>query len=157
MDLQKIVPADINTVRLKLKLKNFYSHQRKQYHSTQILAELLENQPADTDKIVGLTDVDIYIPILTFLFGEAQLCGKGALVSTYRLHNSFYGLPKDDSLFYERTLKEVIHELGHTLGLVHCANFECIMHSSTAIEDTDLKKAMYCLDCKAILQEKCCG
>ena len=97
--------------------------------------------------------VDIFTPILTFLFGEAQLGGNGAIVSTHRLHNEFYGLPGDDDLLYARTLKEVLHELGHTMGLIHCQYYECVMHFSTYVEDIDLKKSQFCPVCKNKLEE----
>jgi archaemetzincin len=93
-------------------------------------------------------DVDLFIPVLTFVFGEAQLNGSCAVVSTARLKHEFYGLPADDGQFVHRVEKEVIHELGHTLGLYHCRNFECVMRSSTYVEEIDLKKARMCIDCK---------
>jgi archaemetzincin len=47
------------------------------------------------------------------------LGGTAAVVSSHRLANEFYGLPKDARRFHERTAKEVVHELGHLFGLVH--------------------------------------
>jgi archaemetzincin len=147
-DLKRIIPSSIEHINIPLDLKLFYSAERNQYHSTLILSKILNHSPNDTNKILGITNVDIYIPILTFLFGEAQLSGKGALVSTHRLHNEFYGLPRNDTLLYQRLFKEVLHELGHTYGLVHCRNYECAMHSSTYVEDIDLKMAQFCKDCQ---------
>ena len=154
-DLRRCIHYDFNTINLSLNLKEFYSRDRNQYNSTLLLATVLKNIPEDADKIIGITDVDIFIPILTFLFGEAQLNGRAALVSTFRLHNEFYGLPRDDDLLYVRTIKEISHELGHTLGLVHCPNFECVMNSSTYVENIDLKKERFCRNCQKILGIKC--
>ena len=77
--------------------------------------------------------------------------GQGALVSTYRLYNEFYGIPKNGHLLYQRTLKEILHELGHTFGLVHCKNYQCVMNSSTYVEDIDLKMAQFCTKCRPVI------
>lgn len=152
-DLKKSILADFDPIEVNLDLQLFYSEERHQFHSTLILSKILNSLPEDGEKIVGITNVDIYIPILTFLFGEAQLGGSGALVSTYRLRNEFYGLRKNDRLLYQRTLKEVLHELGHTFGLIHCKNYQCVMHSSTYVEDIDLKLAQMCTECQQQLRE----
>lgn len=151
-DLSKSVIYQFSYAAIDIDLKLFYSEERDQYHSTLILSQILKNLPNNVEKIVGITHVDIFIPILTFLFGEAQLGGKGAIVSTYRLRNEFYGLPPNNQLLYNRTLKEVLHELGHTLGLVHCQDYECVMHFSTFVEDIDLKKSKFCRVCQEMLK-----
>ena len=153
-DLDDKLMLSCSYMKLDIDLKLFYSDERNQYHSTLILSKILINIPKDAEKIIGVTDVDLFIPILTYLFGEAQLGGKGAIVSTYRLRNEFYGLPPDENLLYARTLKEFLHELGHTMGLVLCEDYECVMHLSTYVEDIDLKKPEYCLFCRKILVRK---
>ncbi|GAB4342530.1 MAG: hypothetical protein Kow0037_29990 [Calditrichia bacterium] len=155
VDLKKCVPLPFEKLQVDIDLELYYSRDRGQYYSTLLLTHLLKILPEDGEKIVGIVDVDIFIPILTFLFGEAQFKGKGALVSTYRLRNEFYGLPANDFLLYQRLLKEVLHELGHTLGLVHCRDFECVMNSSTYVEDIDLKHARLCTNCQKILGVDC--
>ncbi|NUN68467.1 MAG: archaemetzincin family Zn-dependent metalloprotease [Bacteroidetes bacterium] len=121
---------------------------RGQYNSTDILRSLLERPLPEQCKIVGVTSVDLFVPVLTYVFGEAQLDGTAAVVSTYRLDNVMYGLPADPVLFYERVLKETVHELGHTYGLVHCRDIDCAMHASTAVEDIDVKGASLCPACR---------
>lgn len=96
-------------------------------------------------------DEDIYIPILTFVFGEAQLEGRCALMSGHRLHQEFYGLPRDEDLYMHRCEKEAVHELGHTMGLKHCQNFECVMRYSNSVADIDIKRNVFCPDCSRIL------
>ena len=96
---------------------------RRQYHSTEILKKILQRPPSPTWKVLGVTEMDLYIPVLTFVFGEAQLADGGAVVSTHRLRQEFYGLPHDPELLRERLLKESLHELGHTYGLRHCADY----------------------------------
>ena len=102
--------------------------------------------------MVGITRVDLFIPVLTFVFGQAQLQGRGSVVSTHRLRNEFYGLPADEDLLVDRTVKEVVHEAGHTLGLTHCPNFECVMHAATFVEEVDLKTERLCGACQALLE-----
>jgi len=92
--------------------------------------------------------VDLFVPVLTYVFGEAQLDGKAAVVSTFRLREEFFGLDADPKLERTRLLKEAIHELGHTFGLIHCRNYDCVMHSSTSVEEVDLKPTDFCEDCR---------
>jgi archaemetzincin len=121
--------------------------QRRQYHSTAILKRL--ERAADPDaRVIGVTGLDLYVPVLTFVFGEAQLEGNCALVSIARLKDEFYGLPRRDDLLQERLLKEAVHELGHTFGLRHCANWQCVMASSHAVERLDIKGAEFCPVCR---------
>jgi|JFJP01.1.fsa_nt_gi archaemetzincin len=137
-----IVELPLNNV-----LNTVYDNSRLQYNSTDLIRELLKRFSPTSSKVIGITSVDLFVPILTYVFGEAQLNGTAAVVSTYRLDNSIYGLDPDPILFFERSLIETIHELGHTYGLYHCKNQECAMHSSTAAEDIDLKSAMLCEKC----------
>jgi len=90
-----------------------------------------------------MTELDIYVPVLTFLFGEAQLNGKLSLVSVCRLHEEFYSGTSDSGLLLERTLKESLHELGHNYGLIHCHDWDCVMHSSNSVEEVDIKDIIF--------------
>jgi archaemetzincin len=129
-----------------------YHAERQQYHSSEILAWMRQQvATGNCWRLLGVTAADLYIPILTFVFGEAQLEGRCALVSTHRLQQDFYGLPQDDGLLCERLLKEAIHELGHTLGLTHCDDYSCVMAASHAVEWIDLKQTTLCPHCEARL------
>ena len=125
-----------------------YDPLRDQYNSTGLLLQLIQDTPPETFKILGVTELDLFIPIFTFLFGEAQLKGVGALVSARRLHNQFYGIPENQNLFQDRLLKEGIHELGHTFGLIHCFTMNCVMKSSTYVEEIDQKSLHFCRVCQ---------
>jgi archaemetzincin len=120
---------------------------RRQYHSTEILKKILQKPASDAWKVLGVTEIDLYIPVLTFVFGEAQLADGGAVVSTHRLHQEFYGLPTDPELLRQRLLKESLHELGHTYGLRHCHDYNCVMSASNGVERIDLKQAEFCAGC----------
>lgn len=125
---------------------------RSQYSAVAYLEALARSAPPLPARLLGLTTRDIYIPMLTFLFGQAQLNGSAALVSLARLSQSFYGLPDDPALTAERLRKEVLHEAGHAFGLVHCADRECAMRLSTSIRQVDEKKDSYCRKCRHILR-----
>ncbi|HEV2103306.1 MAG TPA: archaemetzincin [Candidatus Acidoferrum sp.] len=122
---------------------------RQQYSSTEIVASLAQRKTPDTWRILAITNLDLYIPILTFVFGEAQLGGTSAVVSLHRLRDEFYGLPPNILLLRERLLKESVHELGHTLGLSHCEDYQCAMSRSHGVEWIDLKSARFCRACHA--------
>lgn len=124
---------------------------RGQYNSTKALRLLLARATRPATKVLGITSVDLFIPVLTFVFGEAQLGGKVAIVSSHRLKNEVYGLPPSSSLLLDRMAKEATHELGHAWGLIHCRKLECVMHSSTYVEEIDLKGAGFCDACEAVL------
>jgi archaemetzincin len=139
----------------KISLKDAFDPSRVQYNSSLILRQLIMKPPPNAEKILGVLDVDLFIPILTFVFGEAQLKGIGAVVSSHRLHNRFYGLPENREVTTDRLLKEAVHELGHTFGLIHCLQAKCVMNSSTYVENIDQKSAEFCSSCqKSIKVEK---
>ncbi|HTS71178.1 MAG TPA: archaemetzincin [Terriglobia bacterium] len=124
---------------------------RRQYHSSEILKKILQKPPGDSWKVLGVTEVDLYIPVLTFVFGEAQLADGGAVVSAHRLRQEFYGMPPDPELLRERLLKEALHELGHTYGLRHCHDYTCVMSASNGVERIDLKQAEFCPACARLM------
>jgi archaemetzincin len=98
-----------------------------------------------------VTSVDLYVPVLTFVFGEAQLSGSCAVVSLHRLREEFYGLPAREELMRERLVKEAVHELGHTFGLRRCDDWRCVMTSSHAVERLDVKGAEFCFLCGRVV------
>jgi len=143
----RVVESDIDI--------SFAFHQSlNQYHGSAILLRLTETAPPEASKILGITEVDLFVPVFDFLFGEAQLGGAGALMSTFRLRNELYGLPADEELFYERIGKEAIHELGHAFGLVHCFNPACVMNPSTFVEQIDNKSKDFCRQCRRLVEDE---
>ncbi len=129
-----------------------YDVVRGQYHSTAILRALQGLADANGTRLLGVTEADLFVPILTFVFGEAQLAGPCALVSLHRLREEFYGMPPNAALFEERLAKEAAHELGHTLGLKHCLDWRCAMASTHAVERLDLKEAEFCARCRGVVE-----
>ena len=121
---------------------------RGQYNSRVLLGQLLKDTPADVTRVLGVAGVDLFIPVLTYVFGEAQLGGRAAIVSLHRLDDELYGLPSNPDRLFERLVKEAVHELGHTYDLVHCRHTGCVMGSSTYVEEIDLKSAGFCDACR---------
>jgi archaemetzincin len=123
--------------------------ERQQYHSSELLHRLQDHAANGAWRVLGITSVDLYIPILTFVFGEAQVGGPCAVVSAHRLAQEFYGLPPDPALLRDRLIKEAVHEVGHTLDLTHCDDYACVMAASHAVEWIDLKEAVLCPSCQS--------
>ncbi len=127
-------------------LAQAYDPHRKQYLSSKLLASL--GKAESKERVVGIADVDLYVPRLNFVFGEADMVSGTAIISLCRLKPEYYGLTSDEALFLERATKEIVHELGHTFGLGHCPNNKCVMHFSNSLADTDLKEAHFCNKCR---------
>jgi len=125
-----------------------FSPTRQQYHATTILNRVRGKTSNYKGRRLGIVDVDLYVPELNFVFGEADLLGTTALISLSRLRQEFYGLPRDEELFLKRVLKEAVHELGHTFGLRHCQSKKCVMYFSNSLRDTDVKQATFCPLCQ---------
>jgi len=128
--------------------------ERQQYHSSEILACMQAVVSPQSWRVLGVTAVDLYIPILTFVFGEAQMGGPCAVVSLHRLRQEFYGLPPDGKLLQHRLFKEAVHEIGHTVNLSHCDDYRCAMAPSHAVEWIDLKESSLCAACQGRIFEK---
>jgi archaemetzincin len=134
-----------------------WDNQRQQYNSFELLKAVAARRPADASRILGLTACDLFVPVLSFVFGQAQLGGAAALVSVARLNQTFYGLPPRRSLLWDRVVKTVLHELGHTCGLVHCTDRTCAMALATNVAQLDAKEPRYCESCRALMENNPCN
>ena len=125
---------------------NTFDARRKQHSSRAVLEWVLAERPPETDRVLALTDVDLFMPVLTFVFGEAQLGGSAAVVSTARLRDQLTA--RAPMLLIARVLKECVHELGHTFGLVHCESPQCAMARSGNTAAVDAKRLTLCPECE---------
>jgi len=128
---------------------------RDQYNSLEILDWLESRFPRPDQWIFSITNVDLAIPVLTFVFGEARLGGRSAVISTFRLHEEFHGRPADTMVLLSRVEKEAIHEVGHMLGLTHCLDRNCVMYPSNSLAQTDVKSTRFCPGCRSNLPPWC--
>ncbi len=118
---------------------SFHNPLRNQIYAKPLLMEVRKIvQSNGYFKGLGILREDIYHKNSSYIFGLAELNGRAALISTFRLLG--------DGL-YTRVLKEVLHEVGHLLGLTHCPN-NCVMRFSSNVKETDMKPATYCKTCE---------
>ncbi|MER3458220.1 MAG: hypothetical protein C4309_05990 [Chloroflexota bacterium] len=118
-----------------------FNPRRRQYAAGAILAQL---RPGQTERVLGVVDLDLYVPELNFVFGLADSAGRRAVIALPRLRERFYGKPDNEALFLTRAVKEAVHELGHTYGLGHCLDRRCVMAFSNSLADTDYKGRTFC-------------
>ena len=155
--LEKVLSEEFNAhvstvspIRGEIPLQLF-DRDRNQWKSNEILQWLLDKlrpTKSTTTKILAICDFDAYSNGLNFVFGEAYIDGRISAIYVPRLRQEFYGLKEDQYLFYERIVKEAVHELGHAFGLSHCGNTRCVMHFSNSLSDTDIKEIHFCNVCK---------
>ncbi len=130
-----------------------YDARRAQWSAPAVLESVLASLPEGIPKALAVTGVDLFIPMLSFVYGQAQLKGRAGVVSVARLRQEFYGLPGNEALLLERARKEAVHEAGHLLGLVHCSSPGCVMRLSVQVGQIDLKGEAPCPSCAARLRE----
>lgn len=152
-DVESEFHLPVTLEECNLDITGYYNPVRRQYEADGLMHIVSELSADFALKAMGLFRVDLFIPILTYIFGQAKLNGDAGIVSLYRLRNELYGLPADQGLLIERFSKVVIHELGHAFGLIHCHNPVCIMRSSTYVEDIDQKEGHFCHSCRKELDE----
>ena len=151
-ELPKSLRVQCDILPYSLDPNTSYHAERQQFHSSELLQRMMTLvRPIDW-RFLAVAAIDLYIPILKYVFGEAQIGGPCAVVSTFRLRQEFYGLDRNDDLLRDRLLKESIHELGHTIGLHHCEDYKCVMASSHAVEWIDLREKSLCDECHAKAQ-----
>jgi len=150
-DLGREFSFPVRTRTGNLDLSGFYDPSRRQYNGTALLERINNEYASDSSKTLGLFNIDLFIPILTYIFGQAVLSGRTGIASIYRLSNDRYGIRTDGKIMLDRFRKEAIHELGHMFGLIHCSDPVCVMRSSTYVEDIDQKGHVLCQKCKNIL------
>ena len=130
-----------------------FDARRRQWSAPALLESILRSAPGGLPKVLAVTGVDLFIPMLSFVYGQAQLGGRAGVVSIARLGQPFYGLPENTPLLLERARKEAVHEAGHLLGLVHCRQPDCVMRLSVQAGQIDLKSEALCPACAARVRE----
>lgn len=149
----KILALPVRVLRPRPLPEQTYHIVRGQYHSTQILEQLLADNNSGAFRILGITAVDLYIPILTFVFGEAQLNGQAAVISLFRPRGDADGEVVPLAVVLNRLIKLSIHELGHTFGLGHCREEGCLMGFAANLEKLDQKNLTICQYCQVLLAD----
>jgi archaemetzincin len=125
---------------------------RGQWSSVAFLETLLRRVPPGAARLLGVTERDLFVPVLSFVYGQAQLGGKVAVVSLARLRPEFHGLPAAPAVLARRAATEAVHEIGHTFGLVHCLDRHCPMSLSIDLPDLDGKTEALCGACRTLVE-----
>lgn len=132
-----------------------YDRKRDQYHSSLILIKLKSFPPRSAGVLkLGVTEHDLYVPSLNFVFGEARPEDGIAIISLQRLRQEFYGRKENEEKLHRRMITEAVHELGHVYGLMHCSNHKCVMFFSNTLVDTDRKSDKFCKKCLPLLEKR---
>jgi archaemetzincin len=152
-EVQRIFGYRTEVVTIIAQLDFALNFERQQYYSTMILEKLTAVASARDLKLLAITTVDLFIPILTYVYGEAQIGGKACIISTCRLNE---GISSSDSgqRLHDRAVKEALHELGHTFKLRHCPERSCLMHYCRSIQDVDRKSDHLCRHCHVLLEDE---
>ena len=125
---------------------------RLQYDAGIILKTFESMRFKDYEKVIGVLNLDLFVPIFTHVFGEAKQGGKFALVSLFRLGKNPDGSIPPSSLIFERAAKVALHELGHLFNLLHCEDKRCLMHFSGGVKELDERPLYLCRYCSIYLQ-----
>jgi archaemetzincin len=151
--LSKFLMLPVRILRPKpLPLKTYHAV-RQQYNAIQLLEFILDNVETGAFRVLGVTTQDLYIPILTFVFGDGQLNGKAAIISLFRPRGDAGDPMPSRTVFFRRILKLSLHELGHSFGLGHCREEGCLMGFSTNLEKLDQKDIVLCDYCQILLSD----
>ena len=149
--LEQTFLTEVRLAALRDRPLDAFDARRGQYESTRILQWLAPRVPTGARSLLAVTDQDLCIVVLTYVFGEAQVGGPAAVVSTARLQTGLEGEPVDAERYQARLVKECVHEIGHTFGLTHCRTHGCVMGRANTIHDVDAKSDDLCRDCRAVL------
>lgn len=151
-DVKVVFGMPVKVEQFHHDIASYFDPTRKQYDANRLLKLVDAEYTGEGFKTMGLFQVDIYIPILTYIFGQAHYNGNAGVASVFRLRNEHYGMKGNDRLLLERFRKVIIHELGHTFGLIHCHVPVCVMRPGNYVEDIDQKKYLFCNKCSSELQ-----
>ncbi len=126
-----------------------YDARRNQYDVGLVLKTFESMNLKNYKKVVGVVEVDLFVPIFTHVFGEARQNGHYALVSIFRLKRNHGDIAAPPDLFLDRIAKVTLHELGHLFNIFHCDDKNCLMHFSGDLEDLDKTPLDFCTYCSA--------
>lgn len=152
-EVNKVYSLEIKELNSLKDIDFAHNPKRNQYLADRILSALENFLPNSNCVLVLVVDKDLYTEGFNYIFG---LAGKNvSVVSIYRFKPcTVVDTQKEQNLLTERTIKTIIHEIGHCFGLSHCLNPKCVMYFSNWVGDTDKKGKDFCTKCKNKILKK---
>ncbi len=151
--LQGILRVPVDLLAAALLPPDAFMDNRNQYNAMGIIRHLSENHSRHGLKILGVTNHDLGNPILTYVFGEAYMGGRSAVMSCSRLYKGQGDEPVSREHFLDRVTKVALHEIGHTFNVPHCHTGRCVMRASNNLLELDNKLNYLCNYCELVLFE----
>lgn len=139
------------TVEVGMRLpvpKYAYNPNRGQYHSAAIMKRIESTRSLDWDAAIGISQEDLFVPEVPFIFGEADRSTRTALLSLARLRPESGSMDGREDLLQRRLVSEAIHQVGLLRGLAHCPNNRCVMFYAASVLEIDKRGAALCANCK---------
>ena len=128
-----------------------FNKDRNQYHATPILRRLAPQRLGDQLGVLGVAEVDLFIPDAPFVFSETDRGSRTAIVSIARMRPELSGRPPNNDLVRARARAEAVHAAGLLVGLSHCEDLRCVMFLALSAADVDRKGMSLCHECRAEL------
>lgn len=151
-NLQTLLEVPVRKLAPMAVPENAFQPHRSQYDAGLILKHLAQFSFPNHPRILAVTDVDLCVPIFTYVFGEAELGLNLAIVSDFRLKDSEDGTSAPAAVYYERLAKVALHEIAHCLSLYHCETPKCLMQISPQVRDLDQLDIYFCERCSFVLR-----
>ncbi|WP_435334855.1 archaemetzincin family Zn-dependent metalloprotease [Haloarchaeobius sp. TZWWS8] len=147
--LRSVYGCDVTVHEPQALPSGAYDPKRNQYSAEEFIQ--LAERVGTGEKNIAVTVKDLFYRRRNYVFGLAYLDGSGSVVSTYRLQTSSDGgfsHRSSEEVFSDRIRKEIVHEIGHTMGLEHCDNNRCVMNFSPTVREVDVKEENLCGTCQ---------
>ncbi len=153
-NLQALFSLPVDVLSAASLPESAYHPVRRQYNAISILRDLRAGNDSNDVRLLGVVNVDLFIPILTYVFGEAQMEQSCAVVSLQRIRYRKDGANAPLSLYLERAAKLAVHEVAHTFGLPHCTEADCIMKFLPDLDALDDQPLVLCRYCALEISER---
>ncbi len=118
-----------------------FNKDRKQYNTSAVMRRLNTVREIGVPWLLGIADCDLFVPDMSFVYGDADREGKVAVMSLHRLR-------ADGDAWKRRASVEAVHLAGHLIGLAACEDARCAMFTATTITDAERRQLQLCNNCR---------